>query len=163
LFRPIPKSLPADYEAYRQAYAIANGLEVPHRESHELSLRRPVGTGWLAPSCSEQGLWFRWCHIPNPVVDIPIARPGRYEVRAYVHPNHVKAVRAELVGGSRTSRMETQAHGHISVIHGQAKLARAGWLQIRFQGIEAATEAQVNGHMKDLYFVLGKVLLRQVA
>jgi hypothetical protein len=162
LFRPLPDTIDSEYLAYRQAYAVANGPEVGTRESTELSLKGPVGAGWLAPNHSDQGLCFRWCHRPDPVIDIPISRPGNYEVRVYAHPHNVTALRAGLFAvDSWVGDMDAQDYGHITVLTGQVWLDRPGWLEVRCSSQPKEARATSDGNMDGLYFVLGKVLLRR--
>jgi hypothetical protein len=161
-FRPLPEDMDQRYAAYRREFCALHGIRPAAYGSTELSLREPVGTGWLHPNCSELGDWFRWSLLPDPVIDIPLADGGTFEVRLYVHPHRARRIAAELSAGpdQPSSPMTVTAHGDVCLLQAQATLAGSGWLQVRLSCEPHPDDASADhGQMETLYFVLGRVLV----
>jgi hypothetical protein len=161
-FRPLPDNMDECYAGYRREYCAAHGLRPAAYGSTELPLRGPVGTGWLHPNCSELGDWFRWALVRDPLIDIPVAEGGTFEVRLYVHPHRVQRIAGELSAGTDQliSPMTVSEHGDMCLLQAKATLAGSGWLQVRMNcEPHADDESADQGQMQTLYFVLGRMLV----
>jgi hypothetical protein len=161
-FRPLSADVDASYEKYRIGYAREHGLQIAMNATSDVSLRAPIGSGWLVADRSDLGMWFRWANMPSPTVDIPVRGTGTYTLHAYVHPHRMSGIHAELsslVGGHR-QRVTVEERPGVTVLHAQVHIENADWIQLRI-GAESVAAAPDAGH--HFHFVLGRMLLRRSA
>lgn len=164
-FRPLPGDIEARYALYRQRWTQAHGIWLEPARGLAIDLREPVGSGWLDAERSELGDTFRWAVTPRATLELPLARPGRYVLRLYVHPQRVQGLCADwqLVATGSQGVLRREDRQSVTILEAAFEAGEPGWLEVRFDGEVPAESADLATEVDARAFILGRALLRRPA
>jgi hypothetical protein len=158
-----PDQTRSRYEAYRADYPAVHGLDLAPRTGQAWPLDGWIGPGWHPAEWAEgTDRCFRWSAGSGSAVHVPLRHPGRYRIRAYLHPQGTPDIQAR-VGElpAPAGDMFALDHDDMRVLDGEFTLRQAAWCGMAFEHGELPRRDGPDERQRG--FVLGKVLVRRLS
>jgi hypothetical protein len=155
------------YLRYRKAYAAQNGLKLKEFEECQVSLKKPIGTGWHTVEYSEKGIPFRWSDNHTPTIDLPFRQPGKYLVRVYLQEARASIRRTTCSTIANDREIDATRNKQIDPIiyEFQFSLDEHDWLTMIFyleDNNQCDVEKEANGELRDIGVILGTVYVKRL-